>query len=81
MTARDEVLAASTELADRALDGTFTVEEVVDTLRRRGSKYKASTIRTHVTSRMCANAPDNHAVTYRDLVRVGDGRYRLNTDA
>jgi hypothetical protein len=36
---------------------------------------------TRATSRMCPNAPDDHAVVYRDLVRVGDGRYRLNTDA
>lgn len=78
MTARDEVLAAAKELAAPSSDGTFTVEEILDNLRRRGSSYKPSTIRTHVTSRMCANAPDHHAVTYRDLVRVGEGRYRLN---
>jgi hypothetical protein len=79
MTARDEVLAAAKELAARTSDGTFTVEEILDHLRRRGSRYKPSTIRTHVTSRMCVNAPNHHAVTYRDLVRVGEGRYRLNT--
>jgi hypothetical protein len=78
VTARDEVLAAAVKLAAGSPDGTFTVEEIVDHLRRRGSSYKASTIRTHVTSRMCTNAPDHHAVTYRDLVRVGDGRYQLN---
>ncbi len=55
------------------------LEEIVDHLRRQGSSCKPSTIRTHVTSRMCTNAPDHHAVTYRDLVRIGDGRYRLNS--
>ena len=43
----------------------------------RPSGYAESTIRTHVTSRMCGNAPDNHAVTYDDLVRIDAGRYRL----
>lgn len=80
MSARDEVLAAAKELAAGSPDGAFTVEEIVEYLRRRGSSYKPSTIRTHVTSRMCANAPDHHAVTYRDLVRIGEGRYRLNPD-
>jgi hypothetical protein len=27
-------------------------------------------------SRMCADAPDNHGVVYRDLDRVAHGRYR-----
>lgn len=45
-------------------------------VRRRGSKYAESTIRTHVTGRMCKNSPGNHAVTYGDLERVGRGVYR-----
>lgn len=49
---------------------------MIDELRRRGSTYATSTIRTHVVSRMCANAPDHHARTYDDLERVADGRYR-----
>jgi len=27
---------------------------------------------------MCANAKDNHAVTYDDLWSLGGGRYRMN---
>jgi hypothetical protein len=77
VTARDEVLAAARKLTALSADGTFTPDEVVAILRREGSPYKESTIRTHVVSRMCANAPDNHAVTYRDLVRTDVGRYRL----
>ena len=78
MTARDGVLLAAYQLADASPDGTFTVDEVTDALKAAGTIYKESTIRTHVVSRMCANAPDNHAVTYDDLVRVGEGRYRLD---
>ena len=77
MTARDSVLAAARRLSATSNDETFTIEDVLALLREEGTPYAASTIRTHVSSRMCANAPDHHAVVYRDLVRVGDGRYRL----
>jgi len=73
-TAREEILAAIPAVV--RTDGTFTVDDVVDELRRRGSAYADSTIRTHVTSRLCANAPGNHAVTYDDLERVDQGLYR-----
>jgi hypothetical protein len=78
MTARDEVLAAARRLATSSSDGTFSIEDVVSLVRREGTSYKESTIRTHVVSRMCANAPDNHGVTYRDLIRTDVGRYRLS---
>ena len=45
-------------------------------MQRRRTAYKASTIRTHIVSRMCANARDHHARTYDDLERVGNGLYR-----
>ncbi|MDQ3708515.1 MAG: hypothetical protein M3387_04265 [Actinomycetota bacterium] len=77
MTARDEVLSAAKGLAVVSRDGTFTVADVVQELRHRGSKYKESTIRTHVTSKMCSNAPDHHGTVYDDLERLDRARYRL----
>lgn len=77
VTARDEILQVARLLATRSADGSFGVQEVVDEVRRQGIPYKESTIRTHVTSRMCANAPDHHPVTYSDFVRVDVGRYRF----
>lgn len=77
MTARDEILIAARGLSSASPDGTFTVQAVVDTMRRAGTTYKESTVRTHVVSRMCADAPDNHAKVYDDFVRVSAGRYRL----
>lgn len=74
MTARDEILEAIPAVARS--DGTFTVDAIVRELRRRGSSYADSTIRTHVISRMCANSPGNHAVTYDDLERLETGVYR-----
>jgi hypothetical protein len=76
MTARDEILAALSSIEARSADGSFSPQDVRDELRRRGSTYAESTIRTHVVSRMCANAPNNHARTYDDLERASDGRYR-----
>lgn len=49
---------------------------MIEELARRGSRYKESTIRTHVASRMCSDAPDNHAKTFNDLQRVGHGLYK-----
>ena len=76
MTARDQILAALPDIEARSVNGSFSPQDVVAELRRRGSTYAESTIRTHVVSRMCADAPDNHARTYDDLERVADGRYR-----
>lgn len=74
MTARDEILEAIPAVVRS--DGTFTLESILQELRRRGSEYAESTIRTHVVSRMCANSPENHAVSYDDLERVETGVYR-----
>lgn len=74
MTAREEILQAVPAVTRS--DGTFTLESLLLELQRRGSKYAESTLRTHVVSRMCANSPDNHAVTYDDLERVETGVYR-----
>ncbi|WP_443705761.1 DUF7669 domain-containing protein [Saccharothrix coeruleofusca] len=72
------MLDAACRLSAASADGTFTPDDVVRLLRRAGSRYAESTIRTHVVSRMCANAPAHHATRYADLVRDGRGRYRLN---
>lgn len=76
VTTRDEILAALPGIEGRSADDTFSPQDVIDELRRRGSTYAESTIRTHIVSRMCANAPDHHARIYDDLDRVSEGRYR-----
>ena len=77
MTARDEILAALPAIRMRTGRSTFTPQEVVDELASRKSGYAESTIRTHVVSRMCADAPDHHARVYADLERVEHGVYRV----
>lgn len=76
-SARQEILTAARKLASRSPDGSFTLEQVITELRRVGTRYAESTIRTHVTSRMCADSPDHHGTTYDDLERMDRGRYRL----
>jgi hypothetical protein len=79
VTAHQEIREVARALAAHAPNGEFTLPEVIAAMWARGSRYAESTIRTHVTSRMCANAPDHHAVVYRDFwcIDRGSGRYRL----
>ena len=77
MTCRDEILEAVHQVLLRTTGDAFTVQQIVDEMRARNTLYEESTIRTHVTSRMCTNAPDNHAVVHRDLERIDSGTYRL----
>jgi hypothetical protein len=76
MTCRDDVLEAFDRLERRHGRKDLTLIEVVEEVRASGSRYKESTVRTHVTSRMCADAPDHHGTTYCDLERLDRGRYR-----
>lgn len=77
LTARDEILLAVADLMRRSGSAEFDLNDVLVEMRQRGSRYAESTIRTHVTSRMCANAPDHHATTFNDFEKVGRGRYKL----
>jgi hypothetical protein len=75
--ARQEILRAARALAVRSPDESFTLSQVITEVRRNGSRYAESTIRTHVTSRLCGDSPVHHATTYDDLERLDHGRYRL----
>lgn len=75
-TCREAVLAALRRLEQRHGRRDFALTDITTETLAVDPQFAVSTIRTHVVSRMCANAPDNHAVVYADLVRVGRGRYR-----
>ena len=77
MTCRDKILAATKRLTESAERDDYTLQELLKEMRQHGTTHKESTVRTHVTSRLCVNAPDHHAVTYPDLERIALGRYRL----
>jgi len=77
MTCRDEILITVRQITKAKGLNEFTILEVLHHMMNNGTRFKESTIRTHITSRLCANAPDNHAITYDDFERIGDGTYKL----
>jgi hypothetical protein len=79
VTCRDELLAAATALCRRSGSDTFTLTQIITEMHGRKTGYPESTIRTHVASKMCSNAPTNHAKTYADFQALGSGNYRLLT--
>jgi len=75
-TCRLEILEVFRSLEQRRGREIFSLTEILAEMKSRGTSYPESTIRTHVCSHMCVDAPDNAAVTYPDLERVERGRYR-----
>jgi hypothetical protein len=73
----EQVLAAANDIIARKGVNEFTPDEVVQELNRARSKCSDSTIRTHVVSRCCGNAPNHHAVVYDYFARIGPGLYRV----
>lgn len=73
----EQVLAAAKNVVASKGVKDFTPEEIITELHRAGSSCAESTIRTHVVSRCCANAPDHHAVVYDYFERIGPGRYKI----
>jgi len=73
---RDAVLSAFVRLEDRLGRAEFSLQVVVSEVLADTDQFSERTIRTHITSRMCAQAPKNHGTVYSDLDRVGRGRYR-----
>jgi hypothetical protein len=53
---------------DKHLDSRdFPLADILNETRIADPQLAESTIRTHVASRMCANAPDHRGTTYADL--------------
>lgn len=77
--ARAQILTAIGALARRSGQPEVTVQEVVDEMRRAGSTYAESTVRTMLTSHMCAQVHGPNIATYDDVDRTGRGTYRLRS--
>jgi len=77
MSCRDEIIECAKDVMRKSGQSKFSIQEIIDCMFNKKTDYKKSTIRTHITSRMCIDAPQNHAVTYPDLERIGHGEYRL----
>jgi hypothetical protein len=78
MSARDEILQAIEQIERRSGQDTFTMLNVLAEMRRTGTRYAESTIRTHICSHMCVDAPGE--ALYPDLERLGLGLYRRLRD-
>lgn len=68
-----EVLAAAVRLCRRRGHWTFRPDEIVRLLPHRN----ASSVRTHVVSRCCVNAPQNHPHRWEYFRRVARGSYEI----
>ncbi len=73
MHIHEEVLKVANEIASGRNDWTFGVAEAVRQLRH----LNESSVRTHVVSRCCINAPKNHLHKWDYFRRVGRGRYQI----
>lgn len=56
---REEILAAARRI-HAAGHPDFSPSGILRQMQRDGTQYETSTVLTHVQSRMCADAPDNH---------------------
>lgn len=73
MHVHEEVLAAASRIAGARGDWRFTADDVVRALPH----LNISSVRTHIVSRCCINAPKNHLHKWDYFRRVGRGVYQL----
>lgn len=73
MPVHQEVLAAAVEVSATRGAWTFRPEEIVAAL----PYLRAGTVRTHVTSRLCVNAPANHSHRWPYFRRLTRGVYEV----
>ncbi|MFJ5770990.1 hypothetical protein [Psychrobacillus sp. NPDC093180] len=76
-SARDEIIEVVKFITKEREVKSFTVREVLNVMRNRETNYKDSTIRTHIISKCCANAPKHHGTVSNDFERIGRGIYRI----
>jgi predicted RNase H-like HicB family nuclease len=69
----EEILAAARRICAERGESTFSPDDIVRAL----PDLNPATIRTHVTSRCCVNAPKNHPHKWDYFRRVGRGRYEM----
>jgi hypothetical protein len=75
--ARQEILAAAAAVTTRSGSPAFSLPDIIAEMHRRGTGYADSTIRTMISSHMCADAHGPGISEYNDLERIDRGTYRL----
>lgn len=76
MAIHNQVLDVAVRIGKRRKDWTFRPDEVVSAL----PDLNPSTIRTHVTSRCCVNAPKNHPHRWDYFARLSRGVYQVRQE-
>jgi len=77
MACHEEILEAAKAIINAKGRNEFTPEEVIVYLKSQGTNYKESTIRTHIVSRCCKNAPAHHYTRYHYFERLSYGLYKV----
>jgi len=75
--ARAEILAAAVAVTTRAGHPAFTMIDILAEMHRLGTGYADSTIRTMISSHICADTNGPGIAAYADLKRIDRGTYRL----
>lgn len=74
---RDEMLQVIKQLVKAKGRNKFSVQEVLDAMKRTRTTYSDSTIRTHLTDKCCVETNQHHQTIYNDYKRIGHGLYAL----
>ena len=69
----EQILNVARRLSEASPNATFTCAEVIRALPH----LNESTVRTHITSRCCVNAPSNHGSRLGYFRRVDRGHYKI----
>ena len=75
MHVHEEVLVAANQIAAQRADWTFSPHEIVKAL----PVLNESSVRTHIVSRCCVNAPKNHPHKWDYFRRVSRGQYEVRS--
>jgi hypothetical protein len=75
--ARREILDAARSIVTRTGRNEFTIADVIAEMKRRGTGYAQSTVRSMMSSHLCADAYGEGVAGYTDLTRSSRGLYRL----
>jgi len=73
MAVHEEALAAARRICRERGEKTFRVADIVHALPH----LNPSSVRTHIVSRCCVNAPKNHPHKWGYFRRVGRGEYMI----
>lgn len=77
--ARREILQAARAVVARTGRREFEVQDVIEEMHRLHTGYADATIRTMLTSHLCAESTGEGVAGYADVTRVGRGVYRLTS--